>query len=194
MAEFELKVTIKDILLNLIDENEGQIPGVPRNPRRITEEAFELLKKSITESPEMQNLDEVKVFPINGRYVAVGGNHRIRAYKALGWKKVRCKVLPEDTPAKKLMEYVMKDNLNYATNDPVKLEEWNQEQLADWGVDVPNFNSIDIDSFFEELDQSVTQERSFKITISCPSSLAENKDEIIDMIKTVLMDYNVKIS
>lgn len=143
----------------------------------------------------MQNLDEVKVFPYEGRYVAVGGNHRTRAYKELGWKKVRCKVLPEDTPAEKLMEYVMKDNLQYATNDPYKLEEWNQEQLADWGVDVPMMESeIDIDSFFEDLDPDAVQERAFKITITCPPSLAEKKDEIIEMIKTVLQEYNVKIS
>jgi hypothetical protein len=45
MAEF--KVIIKEVPIGQIDENTGQIPYVPENPRRITEEAFELLKKSI---------------------------------------------------------------------------------------------------------------------------------------------------
>ena len=79
----ELKVKIKEIPIELIDENTGQIPDVPENPRRITDEDFELLKKSIQESPEMKNLDEVKVFPYEGRYIAIGGNHRLRAYKEL---------------------------------------------------------------------------------------------------------------
>ena len=54
----ELKVVIKELPIDLLDENTGQIPDVPANPRRITDEAFELLKKSIEESPEMKNLDE----------------------------------------------------------------------------------------------------------------------------------------
>lgn len=87
----EMKVVIKEIPIDLIDENTGQIPEVPENPRRITDEDFELLKRSIQESPEMKQLDEVKVFPYNGRYIAIGGNHRTRAYKELGWKNVLCK-------------------------------------------------------------------------------------------------------
>ena len=96
----DLKIKVIDIPINLIEENVGQIPNVPANPRTITNEAFELLKKSIDESPEMKELDEVKVYPFNGRYIAIGGNHRLRAYKEMEWKKVLCKVLPEDTPPK----------------------------------------------------------------------------------------------
>ena len=56
MKEFELKVEVQDIPIDLVVENTGQIPNVPENPRRITDEDFELLKKSINESPEMKNL------------------------------------------------------------------------------------------------------------------------------------------
>lgn len=96
----ELKVKVVEIPINQIEENVGQIPDVPANPRRITDEAFELLKKSIDESPEMREIDEVKVFPFDGKFVAIGGNHRLRAYKELNWKKVLCKVLSKDTPPK----------------------------------------------------------------------------------------------
>lgn len=98
----ELKVKVVEIPINQIEENVGQIPDVPANPRRITDEAFELLKKSIDESPEMKELDEVKVYHYNGKYIAIGGNHRLRAYKELQWKKVLCKVLPENTPPRKI--------------------------------------------------------------------------------------------
>lgn len=63
MGSFDLKVEVREIPIDKIFENTGQIPGVPENPRRITDEDFELLKKSIQESPEMKNLDEVKVYP-----------------------------------------------------------------------------------------------------------------------------------
>ena len=91
----DLKVKVQEIPIEQLAENVGQIPDVPANPRRITDEAFELLKKSIDESPEMREIDEVKVFQYEGKFVAIGGNHRLRAYKELGWKKVLCKVIPK---------------------------------------------------------------------------------------------------
>ena len=142
----ELKVTIKELPIELLDENIGQIPDVPANPRRISDEDFELLKNSIKESPEMKNLDEVKVFPYKDRYVAISGNHRLRGYKELKWKNVLCKVLPQDTPTKKLREYIMKENMQYAKNDPYKLQTWEREELDDWGVDMPIMESdINVD-------------------------------------------------
>ena len=186
----ELKVKIKEIPIELIDENTGQIPDVPENPRRITDEDFELLKKSIQESPEMKNLDEVKVFPYEGRYIAIGGNHRLRAYKELQWQKVLCKVLPEDTPKEKLCEYIMKENMQYASNDPYKLQNWDKEQLESWGVDVPMMESnIDIDEFFENLDNHNLPQKGFKLTIVCPEALQEKKSEIVSLLKEVLKPY-----
>lgn len=186
----ELKVVIKEIPIDLIDENTGQIEGVPENPRRITDEDFELLKRSIQESPEMKQLDEVKVFPYNGRYIAIGGNHRTRAYKELGWKNVLCKIIPEDTPAAKLQEYIMKENMQYAKNDPYKLESWDKDMLNDWGVDVPMMESnINVDEFFENLDNHHLPQKGFKITITCPQALEDKKSEIAGIIKEVMKPY-----
>ena len=186
----ELKVKIKEIPIELIDENTGQIPDVPENPRRITDEDFELLKKSIQESPEMKNLDEVKVFPYEGRYITIGGNHRLRAYKELQWQKVLCKVLPEDTPKEKLCEYIMKENMQYASNDPYKLQNWDKEQLESWGVDVPMMESnIDIDEFFENLDNHNLPQKGFKLTIVCPEALQDKKSEIVSLLKEALKPY-----
>lgn len=190
MENFELKVEIKEIPIDLVVENMGQIPGVPENPRRITDEDFELLKKSISESPEMKNLDEVKVFPYDGKYIAIGGNHRTRAYKELGWKTVLCKILPVDTPAEKLQEYIMKENMQYASNDPYKLDSWDQEKLTDWGVDMPMMESeINIDDFFEESDNHHLPQSGFKVTVTCPQSLDSKKDEIIGLLKETLKPY-----
>ena len=191
----ELKVKIKEIPIELIDENTGQIPDVPENPRRITDEDFELLKKSIQESPEMKNLDEVKVFPYEGRFIAIGGNHRLRAYKELQWQKVLCKVLPEDTPKEKLCEYIMKENMQYASNDPYKLKNWDKDQLKDWGVDVPNMESdMNIKDFFKESENHHLPQDGFKITVTCPQALNEKKEEIFNLLKEIMKPYGgVKI-
>ena len=90
MADFELKVEVREIPLSQLSENTGQIPDVPKNPRKITKEKFDALVESIRESPEMKVLDEVRVYPYNGRYVVISGNHRVKAYRKLGWQNVLC--------------------------------------------------------------------------------------------------------
>ena len=133
MADFELKVEVREIPLSQLSENTGQIPDVPKNPRKITKEKFEALCQSIRNSPEMKVLDEVRVYPFNGRYVVISGNHRFKAYKKLGWENVLCKVLPEDTPKEKLREYVIKENMQYAQNDDEIIKEaWNLKELVGW--------------------------------------------------------------
>ena len=134
MAEFDLRVEVKEIPIGMLSENTGQIPDVPRNPRKITKEKFDALVESIRESPEMKVLDEVRVYPYNGRYVVISGNHRVKAYRKLGWQNVLCKILPEDTPKKKLREYVMKENMHYAENDDALLRGWDMKELANWRV------------------------------------------------------------
>ena len=136
MRNFELKVEVKEIPIGLLSENTGQIPDVPRNPRKITKEKFDDLCESIRKSPEMKVLDEIRVYPFNGRYVVISGNHRYKAYKKLGWENVLCKVLPENTPKEKLREYVMKENMHYAENDDKMLNQWNLKELADWRVPI----------------------------------------------------------
>jgi uncharacterized ParB-like nuclease family protein len=186
-----LNVKIQELPIDRIVENVGQIPEVPANPRRITDEAFELLKKSIDESPEMREIDEIKVFPFNGQFVAIGGNHRLRAYKELGWKKVLCKILPEDTPPEKLREYIMKENMQYAQNDPYKLQSWGKDELTDWGVDVPVMQSdLNVNDFFkEESENHHLPQEGFKVTVTCPKSLSEKKEEIINLLKEVMKNY-----
>ena len=191
----DLKIKVQEIPIEQLAENVGQIPDVPANPRRITDEAFELLKKSINESPEMREIDEVKVFQYEGKFVAIGGNHRLRAYKELGWKKVLCKVIPADTPANKLREYIMKENMQYATNDPYKLQTWEKDELQDWGVDIPVMESkVDLEEFFENNDNHHLPQKGFKITVVCPDALQPKKEEIFALLKEVMKPYGgVKI-
>ena len=136
MGNFELRVEVRELPIGMLSENTGQIPDVPRNPRKITKEKFDDLCESIRKSPEMKVLDEIRVYPFNGRYVVISGNHRFKAYKKLGWENVLCKILPEDTPKEKLREYVMKENMHYAENDDKMLNQWNLKELADWRVPI----------------------------------------------------------
>lgn len=59
-----LNTTFLDI--DSIECNEGQIEGVPSNPRTISEERMEALKKSVEELPDMLSMRELLVYPNGG--------------------------------------------------------------------------------------------------------------------------------
>ena len=118
--------------------NEGQIEGLPANPRLIKDERFRKLVKSIRDLPEMTEARDLLVYPHGGKYIVIGGNMRLRAYRELGWKEVPCCILPEGMPAEKLREMVIQDNNPFGETDwGMIANEWDVEELKDWGVDLP---------------------------------------------------------
>lgn len=126
----------KMIPVSLLVHNRGQIKGLPKNPRFIRDYRYEALKKSIQESPDMLKLRELIVFPYEGKYVVVCGDHRLRVGKELSYPEMPCKVLEEDTPADKLREYAIKDNNSYAENDKdLMSNEWDRSELENWGIE-----------------------------------------------------------
>lgn len=123
--------------LSKIESNRGQIDGLPKNPRLIRDEKFNKLKKSIEEDIEMTALRELLVIEHDGKYVIIGGNMRFRAMQDLGIKEAPCKVIPADTDVEKLKAYTIKDNAGFGEWDWDDLaNEWGDEPLSDWGVDV----------------------------------------------------------
>ncbi|WP_256013140.1 hypothetical protein [Desertivirga xinjiangensis] len=74
-----MEVELKLIKTVDIWPNEGQISGLPKNPRFIKDERFEKLVKSIIDAPEMLALRELLVTPYANAYVAIAGNMRLRA-------------------------------------------------------------------------------------------------------------------
>lgn len=133
MRKFDLSVEVKELPISELVENVGQIPDVPRNPRKITKERAKALIESHKQSPEMERLHELIVFPYKGKYVVISGNHRLRARRELKWEKCWCKILGAATSKKKLREYVMKENMQYAQNDDEIIKEaWNLKELVGW--------------------------------------------------------------
>lgn len=117
--------------------NEGQIEGLPRNPRLIKDGKFKKLCKSIQSLPEMTEARDILVYPHNGEYIVIGGNQRLHAYRHLGWQEVPCCILSEDMPIEKLRQMLIQDNNPFGENDWDALaNEWDSEELEEWGFDV----------------------------------------------------------
>lgn len=117
--------------------NEGQLEGVPRNPRLIKDEKFRKLCNSIQSLPELTEARDILVYPYNDNYVVIGGNMRLQAYKHLGWKEVPCCILPENMPVEKLRQMLIQDNNPFGENDWDALaNEWDSLELEEWSFDV----------------------------------------------------------
>ena len=128
----------KKIDISKVYANEGQIDGLPSNPRTMRKEKFDKLMKSIRDLPEMTEARDLLVYPHDGKFVVLGGNMRLRAYRELGWKEVPCCILPDGMPAGKLREIVIQDNNPFGETDwDMIANEWDVEELKDWGVDLP---------------------------------------------------------
>lgn len=145
---------IKTIRIKDLATNDGQIDGLPKNPRQIRDHRYEKLKKSIEDAPEMLNLRELLVYPHGGKFVIIGGNMRYRACKEIGYKELPCKVLDAETPVEKLRQYAIKDNENFGEYDwDVVANEWDTAELEDWGVELPT----DWGAELEEKDYSAKE-------------------------------------
>lgn len=141
-------IPIKDL-----STNDGQIEGLPKNPRQIRDHRYEKLKKSIEDAPEMLQLRELLVYPHGGKFVIIGGNMRYRACKEIGYKELPCKVLDAETPVEKLRQYAIKDNENFGEYDwDVVANEWDTAELEDWGVELPTDWGAELDG--EEINNS----------------------------------------
>lgn len=133
-----MEILSKNIPISELETNDGQVAGLPANPREIQEERFEALKKSIIDAPSMLSMRELLVYPYNGKYVIVGGNMRFRACVVIGYEELPCKIIPADFTPTQLREITIKDNENFGRNDWEKLAaEWNFEELKDWGMAMP---------------------------------------------------------
>ena len=121
--------------IGLLDPNEGQIDGLPSNPRKWSEDDLSRLEDSIRDTPELLEARGIIVVPRDGRYVVLGGNMRLAAIRGLGRTEAPCIVLPESTPAEKLREIVIKDNGSFGEWDTeALLAEWKDLPLEDWGA------------------------------------------------------------
>ena len=152
------RIKLTDLVLN-----EGQIAGLPTNPRQWTKTELNKLKKSLQETPELLEARGILVYPWEGKYLVLGGNMRLSALKSLKAKDVPCIVFPEDTPIDKLKEVVIKDNGSFGAWDFDQLaNEWGDLPLVDWGVPAWETERADAplseDAVDDDFDESEVKE------------------------------------
>ena len=124
--------------ISKLRNNTGQIEGLPANPRQIDKTDYDRLLKSLKEDPDFLTHKPLHVYEHNDKYVVLGGNQRLRALKELGYKEVPVTVYEPETPVEVLKRRIIIDNSTFGDYDMEMLgNEWSDEPLTDWGVDLP---------------------------------------------------------
>ena len=109
----------------------------PNNPRIIKDDKFNNLVKSIKEFPEMM---DIRPIVVNADMVILGGNMRYRACKEAGLKEIPI-IIADNLTEEQQREFLIKDNVSGGEWDFEMLaNEWDVEQLGDWGLDVGGFD------------------------------------------------------
>jgi DNA modification methylase len=134
---------IQNVPINTVKAN-------PNNPRIIKDDKFAKLVKSINEFPQMLNLRPIVV---NDDMVVLGGNMRLKACKEAGLKEIPI-IKASELTEQQQKEFIVKDNVGYGEWDWNDLaNNWDSEQLIDWGLDIPGFDAEVIEA--EEDDFAV---------------------------------------
>jgi hypothetical protein len=118
--------------------NINEIKPNPSNPRIIKDDKFKKLVKSIQDFPQML---ELRPIVIDENNIVLGGNMRLKACIEAGLKDVPVKQAKELTEDQK-KEFIVKDNVGYGDWDWDDLaNNWDEQLLTEWGLDIPNFDS-----------------------------------------------------
>lgn len=142
----------------------------PNNPRIIKDDKFKKLVKSIQDFPQML---ELRPIVIDENNVVLGGNMRLKACIEAGLTDVPVKQAADLTEEQK-KEFIVKDNVGYGEWDWDDLaNNWDEELLTEWGLDIPNFDVIDSEDELKDLSDKLKSE--FKIEVICKNEEEQEK-------------------
>jgi len=157
------------------------------NPRFIKDYKFKKLVKSIKEFPEMLKLRPIVV---NSDMVVLGGNMRLKACKEAGLKEVYI-LKADDLTEQQQREFIVKDNVGFGEWDwDILGNEWNTQQLEDWGMEVIGFD-VDEDDLSDSFslpdgDKAPFQQQTYTLA---DAQAEQIKNAIADVKKTEEYNY-----
>lgn len=163
----------------------------PNNPRFISEEAIEELKKSIQNFEKMLEYRPILVDKETG-YI-LGGNQRWEACKRLGKTQVPV-IFITDLDEEKKKELLLKDNIQFGEWDYEELKKgFTQEELITFGLEDARYISFDTDEDFEfnEDEQEDTEPEEEENVIKKLAFLLDSDDYEDTLTKlTEYIDYH----
>jgi site-specific DNA-methyltransferase (adenine-specific) len=127
--------------MNVLKVKINEVKTNPKNPRLIKDDKFKKLVKSINDFPQMLELRPIVVDENN---IVLGGNMRLKACKEAGLKEVYI-VKAENLTELQKDEFIVKDNVGFGEWDwDMLANEWDNNLLDEWGLDIPNFETDEV--------------------------------------------------
>lgn len=154
----------------------------PNNPRLIKDDKFKKLVKSIQDFPEML---DIRPIVVNSDMIILGGNMRFKACKEAGLKEIPI-IIADNLTEEQQREFLIKDNTSGGEWDFEMLaNEWDNEELSEWGLDVPSFDP-DVD--YSILDDEDLSDQLEDMTNGVKKAIqiefeAEHYDEAYELVK-----------
>ena len=141
--------------MEIVNKKVSEIKLNPSNPRIIKDDKFSKLVQSIKDLPQML---DIRPIVVNKDMVILGGNMRFKACIEAGLKEVPI-IIADNLTEEQEREFLIKDNVSGGEWDfEILANVWDVEQLSDWGLDVPTFDTdvdysiLDDDDVSEQLD------------------------------------------
>ena len=127
----------------------NEVKSNPNNPRIIKDDKFKKLVASIKELPQML---ELRPIVVNEDMIVLGGNMRLKACKEAGLKEIPI-IKATDLSEEQQRAFIIKDNVGFGEWDWDALaNEWDAEQLEEWGLDIPNLEGVELDAVEDDFD------------------------------------------
>ena len=139
----------------------SDLKPAPYNPRQSTKKQEKKLQESLTKFGVVEPI----VFNKQTGHI-VGGHFRVRELKKLGYKEVECVIVDLSEEDEKELNIRLNANTGEWDWDTLA-NEWNVEELAEWGLDIPNFEideeidyadknkEIDTDEFSDKMEMKL---------------------------------------
>lgn len=158
-----------------------QVRSNPDNPRFIKGDKFEKLVKSIREFPQML---ELRPIVVNKDMIVLGGNMRLKACEEAGIEQVPI-IFADNLTEEQQKEFIIKDNSSFGEWDwDLLANEWDTEQLIDWGMDLPKEWALDPDELGEDFSLADGDKEPFQqMTFKLADEQAEHIKNALDDIK-----------
>jgi site-specific DNA-methyltransferase (adenine-specific) len=136
-----------------MNRNIAEIKSNPKNPRVIKDEKFAKLVQSLKDFPEMLEKRPLVCFTdTDGKLVVLGGNMRLKAAKEIGLKELPV-IIADDWTEEQKAQFLIKDNVGFGEWNWDELQsDWDVEQLADWGLDIPSQFEVKAEAEEDDFD------------------------------------------
>lgn len=174
-------------MAEVIKKKISEIKLNPENPRIIKDDKFQKLVQSIKNFPEML---EILPIVVNSEMIILGGNMRYKACVEAGLKTLPI-IIADNLTEEQQREFLIKDNVSGGEwNFEVLRNEWDNEKLDEWGLDLPKESELNEEDLFD-IEIPFYTPSEIKPEIKEIANIEKTK-ELIKKIELLEIDENLK--